>query len=296
MIRWLFLLGVCSVLAACERSPFPEYKQIGENTHLRLYMLGEGDRLPRDGDSVLMRLRVSEVDRPAGSLFSTDQWYAVTDLRNSVFDELMIRMHEGDSMSVIAPSAELPWHALIAEDTLQLQGSDLLRTEASMLSIRTAAMMEAKNKELRASDPQAFERQLMFTYLDQLGSNWKKWGDSFIHYSIEGIATDSLDVKKGDIVTISYTGKRIEDGSTFDSSENNGAPYTFRFGDDGQVIKGVEIAITLLHEGQQGEFFFPSEYAFGERGVAGMIEPYTPVIYTVRLEEVQRSDRKGPIS
>ncbi|MDQ3101959.1 MAG: FKBP-type peptidyl-prolyl cis-trans isomerase [Bacteroidota bacterium] len=149
--------------------------------------------------------------------------------------------------------------------------------------------MKADQAKLRAEDPQAFERELIFKFLDRLGDNWQQWGTSAIHFAIEGITTDTAGVVKGDIVTISYTGKRLEDGSEFDSTEKNGGPMTFRFGDKDQVINGLEIAVLQLREGQQGEFLFPSEYAFGARGIESMIDPYTPVIYTVRLEEVQRA-------
>ncbi len=290
MMSRIFPIGffLVAILSGCDRSPYPHYKKIGEDLHLRLYMLGEGDRLARDGDSVLMRLRISEVEAAPGSLFSTDQWYAVADLRESAFDELLIRMHEGDSMSLITSPALLPWSTLIAEDTLQLTKYGALRTEVSMLSIRTAAMMEAEAERLRREDPQAYEQKLTFEFIDRLGTNWLQWGTSDLHYAIQGIAMDTNAVKPGEIVTISYTGKLVEDGSVFDSSERNGGPLTFRFGDKGQVINGLEIAIKLLREGQEGEFFLPSDHAFGARGVEGMIAPYTPVLYTVRLESVER--------
>ncbi len=292
MIRQgLPILFLLLLLAGCERSPYPGYKQIGEEVHLRLYTLGEGGRLARDGDSVLMRLRVSAIDAAPGSLFSTDQWYAVEDLRGSAFDELLIRMHEGDSMGLITAPTLLPWNALIAEDTLDHSKHGALRTEVSMLSIRTAAMMEAEAERMRREDPKAYEQKLTFVFIDRLGSNWQQWGTSDLYFTKQGIATDTNAVRPGDIITISYTGKLVEDGSVFDSSERNGAPLSFRFGDKGQVINGIEIAIKLLREGEEGDFFLPSEYAFGARGVEGMIAPYTPVLYTVRLESVERSGR-----
>ena len=289
MLRIVPIILLLLAIGGCERSPYPGYKQIGGDLHLRLYMLGEGDRLARNGDSVLMRVRISQVDSLPGSLFSTEQWYAAEDLRESAFDELLIRMHEGDSMGLITTPRQLPWNALIHEDTLEFARYGALRTEVSMLSIRTAAMMEAEEERLRREDPKAYEQKLTFSFIDRLGSNWRQWGTSDLYYTIQGIATDTNAVRPGEIVTISYTGKLVEDGSVFDSSERNGGPLTFRFGDKGQVINGLEIAIKLLREGQEGDLFLPSEYAFGSRGVEGMIAPYTPVLYTVRLESVERS-------
>ncbi len=294
MARILWFATCAATLLACERSPHPEYKKLSPDTHLRLYMLGDGERLPRDGDSVLMRLRVSEVEGATGSLFSTEQWYAVEDLRNSAFNELMVRMHEGDSMSLITHARLLPWDALLTEsDSIIVRNHNELRAEVSLIAVRSAAQMEADEARVRAEDPEAFEQRLIFAFLDRLGSNWQQWGSSFIHYTIDGIAEDTTQVMAGDLVTISYTGKRLEDGTTFDSSVNNEGPMTFRFGDKDQVVNGLEVAITLLREGQEGDFLLPSEYAFGSRGVEGMVAPYTPVIYTLRLEDVQRIDQRN---
>ena len=280
------------LLAGCDRSPFPGYKKIADDVHLRLYMLGDGDRLPRDGDSVLFRLRISHIDSPSGSYFSGQQWYAVKDLRKSAFDHLLVRMHQGDSMSLIANVAHLPWRAITGRaDTISLDSHHPLRTEASIIAVRSAEMIAAAKTGARVSDPIENEQRLIASFLDRLGTNWRQWGTSFIHYTIEGKVTDTLQVRKGDLVTIKYTGRRLEDGKVFDSSDRNGSAYTFRFGDEGQVIKGVEIAISLLREGQKGEFFLPSEFAFGERGVEGSIEPYTPVIYQVKLLKVERGRR-----
>jgi FKBP-type peptidyl-prolyl cis-trans isomerase FkpA len=282
-------------LIACERSPYPGYKKIGEDIHLRLYLLGEGDRLPLDGDSALMRLRISETESPAGSLLSTEQWFAVEDLRNSAFDQLLIRMHEGDSMSLITRSDRMPWPVLLMEeDTLRPAGSGMVRVEASLIAVRTAAMIAEEEILRREENTEAYEQELTAEFMQRLGPDWKRWGTSDIHYFIQGPVMDTAQVRAGDVVTISYTGRRVEDGTIFDSTVNNGGPMTFRFGDKGQVVNGLEVAISLLREGQEGEFFLPSEYAFGSRGVEGMIEPYTPVLYGVRLEEVQRRRPRKP--
>ena len=135
MARLFPIVAILFLFAGCDRSPFPGYKKIAEDVHLRLYMLGEGDRLPRDGDSVLFRLRISHVDSPSGSYFSGQQWYAVQDLRESVFDHLLVRMHQGDSMSLIANVADLPWPAITGRaDTISLTSDQQLRTEASIIA------------------------------------------------------------------------------------------------------------------------------------------------------------------
>ncbi len=284
-------LIVLALLHSC--SPYPDHKQIAADTYIKLHVLGEGDELPQDGDSLLLRVRISEVDGDHGSIFSTENWYAVKDLRYGSIALLLQRSHQGDSLSMICPADRLPWEALLHEkDTLRHSANTLLRTEISIRELRTSAQMKMDEERLRLEDPMRFEQELLGSFIPRLGTAWQRWGTSDIHYNIQGAAIDTAQVKAGDIVTISYIGKRIEDGSTFDSSDNNGMPYTFRFGDEDQVIQGVEVAISLLREGQEIDIVLPSIYAFGDKGVEGKIAPYTPVLYSVRLEHVERSKRK----
>ena len=44
---------------------------------MKLRMLGEGEVLPTDSDSVLMRVRMARHDGAPGSLFSTEHWYGM---------------------------------------------------------------------------------------------------------------------------------------------------------------------------------------------------------------------------
>jgi peptidyl-prolyl cis-trans isomerase A (cyclophilin A) len=93
----------------------------------------------------------------------------------------------------------------------------------------------------------------------------------------------------GDHVTISYQGRRMEDGLLFDDTRKNGEAFSFRFGDKDQVMPGLEVAVHLLREGQEGTFLFPSDLAFGAKGIPGVLEPHMPVDYTVRLDKVERA-------
>ncbi len=281
------------LLVACGRSPYTGYKHIGEDMHLKLHMLGDGTRLPQDGDVVLMRLRISDVDSMPGSFYSTEGWFLVDHLRKSAFDQLMIRMHEGDSMSMITRADMLPWQAIAPGRIPAHVDEQMLRTEASMIAIRLPKLAQEPDT-LGAMDPQQREAVVLEEFLERLGQGWQRWGTSMVHYYIEGHAQDTTTIRRGDVVTISYTGRRLQDGQVFDSTERNGAPLTFRYGDKDQVVNGLEVAIGLLREGQQADVVLPSEYAFGDRGVEGVLEPYSPVFYTVRVEHVQRAG-KAPL-
>ena len=162
-----------------------------------------------------------------------------------------------------------------------------------MLGLRTAAMMKAGEERAQRTDPEGFERRLMAAYRARTPGPWQQWGTSDVFYAVRGAAVDTTPVRLGEQVTITYPGARMEDGRVFDDTRRNGGAFSFRFGDPDQVMLGLETAVHLLREGQEGTFLFPSSMAFGAKGIPGVLDPYTPVVYTVRLEKVGRMVSAG---
>lgn len=98
----------------------------------------------------------------------------------------------------------------------------------------------------------------------------------------------SLTVELGKEVVIHYQGK-LARGTIFDDSRRMSAPMRFVYGNEGQVVPGLEIALGQLSKGASARVIIPSRLAFGDRGTAhGAVRPYEPVIYQVEVLEVAR--------
>ncbi|MCZ2141278.1 MAG: FKBP-type peptidyl-prolyl cis-trans isomerase [Bacteroidia bacterium] len=69
-------------------------------------------------------------------------------------------------------------------------------------------------------------------------------------------------------VKVHYTGK-LTDGKVFDSSVGRGEPFEFTLG-MGQVIKGWDEGIALLHVGDKATLTIPSKLGYGEQGTQGI--------------------------
>ena len=69
------------------------------------------------------------------------------------------------------------------------------------------------------------------------------------------------EAKPGTTVSIHYTGT-LEDGSTFDSSEGRD-PLTFEMG-AGQIIPGLEAALSGMSEGEAKTVTIPAAEAYGD--------------------------------
>jgi FKBP-type peptidyl-prolyl cis-trans isomerase FklB len=85
-----------------------------------------------------------------------------------------------------------------------------------------------------------------------------------------------------DRVTVHYTG-RLTDGTIFDSSVQRGQPSTFRVN---QVISGWTEALQMMKEGDKWMLYIPYSLAYGERGYAPQIPPFSTLVFEVELMKV----------
>ena len=275
-------------IVGCGRSPYPGYKDVGSNVHLHYITLGEGAQLANDSDSVHVRFRAARLGEAPGSYWSNEQWYLVKDLREGAMRPVLRRLHVGDSMSVIAPTAAWPWKALWRANAPEHPDTTLLCTELSLLSIRTPSEIRADAARMKLNDPEGYERRLIHAYIERSGGTWTRWGTSDLHYIITGSAIDTNRVKNGQVVQLSWTGERLEDGQVFDEHGGDGQAFPWIFGTPDQLVQGIETAVSLLREGQEGRFILPSSLAFGGKGIPGTLDPWSPVLYTVHLQAVER--------
>ena len=89
---------------------------------------------------------------------------------------------------------------------------------------------------------------------------------------------------KGKKVKVDYTGY-FTSGKIFDSSIQNGEPYSFTLG-NGEVIPGWDEGIALMKVGAQLRLIVPYTLAYGEKDY-GPIPGKSPLIFDVELIDVK---------
>lgn len=148
-------------------------------------------------------------------------------------------------------------------------------------------------------------QETMIAFQKELMEKYKKQGEDFLaeNKKKEGVKTlpDGLQykvIKAGtgkkpkadDTVTVNYRGTLI-DGSEFDSSYRRGQPATFPV--SGGMIKGWSEALQLMQEGAKWELFVPSNLAYGERGMGGIIGPNSTLIFEVELVSIKEKPQES---
>lgn len=265
------------LLAACSSGPLPGSKRIADDVYWKLRVLGEGERTPTDGDSVLVRVRMAQWDKAPGSLFSTEQWYGP-----HTADLFFGRMREGDSASVAARAARIPWAALGASTPAADTG--WIALELSVRDIRSQAERRAQQQAILDSRTPLDQERMLADFLQRTPGKWRTFMG--VSYLLDSTRVKGRPVQSGDLLSVHYSASFLDNGHVFDDTHRGGQPLTFRLGDPGQVIKGLEIAAHLLRYGGRGRFVVPAELAFGPRGSSsGIVPPWTPVLYDVEVLE-----------
>lgn len=85
-------------------------------------------------------------------------------------------------------------------------------------------------------------------------------------------------------VTVHYSGY-LMDGKKFDSSVDRKEPFTFVAG-VGQVIKGWDEGVMGMKVGGKRKLIIPSQLAYGDRGVPGLIPAGADLVFDIELLRV----------
>ena len=96
---------------------------------------------------------------------------------------------------------------------------------------------------------------------------------------------NGAEAKKGDKVTVHYTGWLKSNGKKFDSSVDRGDPFVFGLG-AGMVIRGWDEGVAGMKIGEKRRLTIPPDLGYGARGAGGGIPPNADLIFEVELLKV----------
>ena len=107
------------------------------------------------------------------------------------------------------------------------------------------------------------------------------------------VTGDGATAEQGDTVKVQYVGVDYATGKEFDSSWDNGQPFTFQIG-AGNVIPGWDQGVEGMQVGGRRELIVPPDLAYGAQGSPPAIAPNATLVFAIDLLDVQSGGGSQP--
>lgn len=175
------------------------------------------------------------------------------------------------------------------DDTLNNEPSKVSREEMVKLIEEARKTQEEKiKKEVLAAANKNLKAGKEFLAENSKKSGVKTLKDGLQYKILE--KGNGIKPEANDEVVVNYEG-RLLNGHVFDSSYKRNQPLTFRIGQQ-QFIPGWIEGIKNMPQGSTWELYIPSDLAYGQNGVPGVIGPNSVLIFKVELKDVTKEDVK----
>jgi peptidylprolyl isomerase len=185
-----------------------------------------------------------------------------------IFSVVLIVAQISSSTSVAIAAEPLTTEQPAAETVAETVEATEMTETTPIETSETFETVETSETEMSSSETEASSEPEIIT--TESGLQYRKL--------VEGTGAQP---QRGNSVLVHYTGTLV-DGTKFDSSRDRDRPFSFKLG-VGQVIRGWDEALSLMHVGDRWEVTIPPELGYGERGAGGVIPPNATLIFDVEL-------------
>lgn len=289
---------------SCSNSPFEGFKATDSGLYYAFYKENEAGKMPQLKDILYTHMSLS-VKRETGDSLLFDS-KSFPDYPESIkfiqLSEPMFKgdimeglkmMHIGDSASFIVSAdsfflkankmEQLP-PGITAGSFLQFQIGlvDIKSEEETMSKLEALRSKMTSESKADADRRMNEEPEVIKEYITRKEIKVAPTASGL--YYIETEKGNGPKVKKGQLVTMQYTGYLIN-GKKFDSSLDHGQPFSFTLG-KGEVIGGWEEGVSMMNVGSSATFIIPSVLGYGSNG-SGPIPPFAPLIFEVQLMKAE---------
>lgn len=254
-----------------------DYKVIDSTTSYKLIEIGE-DVSPNFNDVLFFKITIK--NQNGDTIHYVPNYIYHLTLKQHYFDTIWTNLKIGDRITLNTKTEKIKdyFSFFSVENTLEKE---------VLMDVHILNSVSKNKSEVRIQEYLS-KRELN----EQL--ELKKYLDATVikFDTINGIyrqiitKTDSIPIQFGSEVSIHYKGSFL-DGFVFDDTYKKQITPSFTYGQEYQMIPGLKSALKGLKEGERIKIILPSRHAFGKNGsLAGIVPPYTAVIYDVKIIKV----------
>ena len=245
---------------------------------MKYHQLGEG-AVPALGQTVELQMMLRST--AGDTMHYVPNYPYFVDLKGSFFDRAICELTEGDSVRLRIPRKRINEQFKF----YKVMEADSGKVDVDLRVVRAYSKEQARKRKQKAlSKREVNEQAALIKYLNEKGSDLEELMG--VYRKVGGkVLGDSI--RYGSEVSIHYKGSFLN-GYVFDNTYLKGITPTFTYGEEYQMIEGMQIGLSGLHEGESVKIILPSRRAFGEEGsLAGIVPPYTAVIFDVQIINVK---------
>lgn len=282
------LLAVAGLAACLLQLPLSAkaqaYTPLSSDIRYCIYALGAGN--VKIGRGCYVRLAVSAATQQGNKVFGRTCWLAIgDDPSESSLEASLMTFSRGDSVGFIMPAKTFSSSFVSHPKLKGVADSKPLRVNMRVLNVVEADIILDDSYEKFCADYLDYETRLSNLYLRQ-HSGFSKTGDIWKKRKKQG--NGKKPKKFGDVMHIAYEGFFLN-GTKFDSNGKDGQPFRYVRGQQWQLVAGLVTALATMSEGESATFVLPSTLAFGAKGLADIVPPFTPVVYEIEVQKVTNS-------
>ena len=281
----LFYITPFILLFSC-KNPYPDFTKADEGIYYKLLMIGEQEQCCHYDDYVTANIAYLTMNDSV--FFSGVRKFRITKpgFPGSI-DKCFTLMCKQDSAQFIISA--LDFFEKTLENTLPdyLSADEKMKVSIHLIDVQTPEEY-AREKEAFLywiEDLGEYEKLLLKQYIRDAKIEIPPMEDG-IYYIVQQTG-NGKSVAMGDTVAVHYEGHFLN-GQFFDSTRQRKDPLQFVYGQQWQVIGGLEKAIGKMRQGDKALVIIPSGEAFGADGSAlGIVPPFTPVVFEIELMSVK---------
>jgi FKBP-type peptidyl-prolyl cis-trans isomerase len=271
----VFMLTVCFFWSCKQAEP---YKQLTKNIQFKYLQFGEG-KTPQIGDYLATSFTICDAN--GDTLHYVPNYPYTFQLQDLELDSACLNLNEGDSGFFRLPrklfNQKFKFYQPLQADTGNLTVYFKLHKVLHAKDLKSYQQKELSKRELA-------EQVALKRYISKLDGYLDTVGDSY--RLITKINHEGESILNGSEVSIHYTGSFLN-GYVFEDSRKKAVTPTFQYGKEYQMIEGMQMGLSGLKSGESVKIILPSRRAFGKEGsLAGIVPPYTAVIFDVNILKV----------
>ncbi len=273
------------MLFSCNDEPYEGYRTIHEGLWYKLLEVGDDTIKVKPGDFVTVD--ISYRTHYDSVFFEGRRKFQIEKLiPSSSIDECCTLMSTNDRIDFIIDAGTFFEKNLQVSLPAYIDTGEIMKIDIKVVNIQSETEYRYHKEAFLKwiTDFGEYEKAILEQFLSKEKLNIEPNEKGY--YYIQLAKGKGMRVKKGDILVIEFEGKFLN-GKFFDSTLKRKESFTFVYGDEMQVIAGLEDAIGQMHLGEKALVILPSEWAFGKSGsTTGIIPPYTSLIYEVEVKSI----------